>query len=501
MSREPRIAWIGGFIAGTRVDPALANRARRNLSNEGELFSRFAHGYLAVLLLKKRQYACAPFADFVRFSYGQLSNESIALHESCQASLSLCRRNQFDLQQFLGSAYQSGRELAESKPAKAMELAVEHREEYLSTVRLFERLFDCPMTDISDASHSDVMRRWISTHPELAASESWGGGLELLRHCYDFMWWLGLACVVGVELDSQDHASHPETDHPEPAAEYEPAGANAREPESKGSVRSIAGALVGLLIALVGLNYFWEHFAKRTLETAEEKKAKDDLAERWRATGKNNQPKPNATSKNVELVQHDRGADTVAADHAYIRIFNTIKAGDNLVDKGQGRNALEKYLEAERDLKKLKTDYPSWNAKIVTFRLNYLAGRIGPLKVQYPQTPPMPLEPLPNSGKTFPLSANAGTTQEKTGTAGPVLGVGHDWFYLASRKRPTTLPKVPVANDAAARWKNLSAEFRRLQAGRDWFRDTGGSLVRDYFASVTACHAPARAGIILRVGY
>lgn len=405
ISREPRIAWIGGFIAGIRVDPALAKRASRILSNEGELFSRFARGYLAELVLKKRQYTCAPFADFVRFSYGLPSKESIALHQSCQASLSLCRENQLNLQQFLGTAYRSGRELAESKPSEAMELAVEHREQYLSTVSLFERLFGCPIAEISETSHSDGLRDWISTHPELTTSDSRPGGLKLLRHCYDFMWWLGLACVVGVDLESQAHVSHPETKRPEPATEHEPAESNAREPEAQDSVSSIAGVLLIPLLALV-VYYLSDYFTRRTLEPNE-----NDMVETLQTTGKQNHAKSEANAKNVEIDQQD------------------------------------------------------------------------------PQTLSAPLESHLKSGKTFPSSTNAGTTQEKIGTAGPVLRVDHDWFYLASRKRPTTLPKVPVANDAAARWKNISAEFRRLQAGRDWFRDTGGSLVRDYFASVTAWQA------------
>ena len=81
-----------------------------------------------------------------------------------------------------------------------------------------------------------------------------------------------------------------------------------------------------------------------------------------------------------------RGTAAVAADEVYISIFNIIMTGDNLKDKGQGRAALEQYLEAERDLKNLKSAYPTWNSKIVGFRLKYLADRIGPLMVQYPGT-------------------------------------------------------------------------------------------------------------------
>lgn len=75
-----------------------------------------------------------------------------------------------------------------------------------------------------------------------------------------------------------------------------------------------------------------------------------------------------------------------APEDLYINIFNLIVKGDELQEKGQGRAALEKFLEADRDLKNLKAAYGTWSKKIVDFRLKYLAKQIGPLKVQYPGT-------------------------------------------------------------------------------------------------------------------
>lgn len=79
-------------------------------------------------------------------------------------------------------------------------------------------------------------------------------------------------------------------------------------------------------------------------------------------------------------------AKAADASEQYIDIFNIVMAADGLKAQGQGRQALQKYMEAERDLKKLKNAYGDWNPKIVNFRLSYLADRIGPLKVQYPGT-------------------------------------------------------------------------------------------------------------------
>ena len=73
-------------------------------------------------------------------------------------------------------------------------------------------------------------------------------------------------------------------------------------------------------------------------------------------------------------------------DEQYIEIFNTIMAGDEWKSKGNGKRALEMYLFAEDQLKKLKSAYGTWNPKIVNFRLDYLKRRVGPLNVQYPGT-------------------------------------------------------------------------------------------------------------------
>ena len=73
-----------------------------------------------------------------------------------------------------------------------------------------------------------------------------------------------------------------------------------------------------------------------------------------------------------------------AQDDQYVKVFNTILQADTLKDAGQGRAALEKYLDAEVELKKIQAGFPAWNTKIVTFRLGYLSDRITPLKAQFP---------------------------------------------------------------------------------------------------------------------
>ncbi len=94
------------------------------------------------------------------------------------------------------------------------------------------------------------------------------------------------------------------------------------------------------------------------------------------------------------LVLASPSAKAAAADELYVKIFNTILQGDSLREAGQGQKALEKYLLAQEDLKKLQTAYKTWEPKLVDFRLKYLEGLIGSLGVQFPGTEaPKPVVP------------------------------------------------------------------------------------------------------------
>jgi tetratricopeptide (TPR) repeat protein len=87
-------------------------------------------------------------------------------------------------------------------------------------------------------------------------------------------------------------------------------------------------------------------------------------------------------------------------DDMYVRIYYAIQEADNLNDKGDARQAVAKYMEAQSALRSLKTLHPEWNEKVVNFRLNYIASKLDPLlqKVPAPATPPtaVPAAPAPS---------------------------------------------------------------------------------------------------------
>lgn len=92
-------------------------------------------------------------------------------------------------------------------------------------------------------------------------------------------------------------------------------------------------------------------------------------------------------------------AQAAAADELYVKVFNTVLQGDSLREAGQGKQALEKYLTAQDDLKKLQAAYKTWEPKLVTFRLGYLDDRIKQLSVQFPGTiAPKPIIPQSQTG-------------------------------------------------------------------------------------------------------
>lgn len=90
-------------------------------------------------------------------------------------------------------------------------------------------------------------------------------------------------------------------------------------------------------------------------------------------------------------------ADATENDDRYFRIYGLIEQGDAFNKGGQVEKAKAKYGEAEKALKELKQLYPTYNAKLVTARLTYLAEKIKVLS-QPPVTAVEPNEAPAASG-------------------------------------------------------------------------------------------------------
>jgi Flp pilus assembly protein TadD len=65
-----------------------------------------------------------------------------------------------------------------------------------------------------------------------------------------------------------------------------------------------------------------------------------------------------------------------SAEQQYVRIYNLIQEADALRASGDDQSALSKYLEAQSGLTQIQRVHPTWQPKVVSFRLNYLATKI-----------------------------------------------------------------------------------------------------------------------------
>lgn len=66
-------------------------------------------------------------------------------------------------------------------------------------------------------------------------------------------------------------------------------------------------------------------------------------------------------------------------DDQYLRIFKLIDKADALSERGRADAAKSRYQEAQTNLIVLKKTFPTWNTKLVSYRLNYLSERIAAL--------------------------------------------------------------------------------------------------------------------------
>ncbi|HEY9175523.1 MAG TPA: DUF6263 family protein [Verrucomicrobiae bacterium] len=100
-------------------------------------------------------------------------------------------------------------------------------------------------------------------------------------------------------------------------------------------------------------------------------------------------------------------------DERYLRLYAIIDQADALSQSGETNSAKAKYREAQNGLLQLKQDHPTWNTRVVAYRLNYIAGKLADLS-RPPSTPVA--EPATSS----PLEAKAPAKLSATTTPAQV---------------------------------------------------------------------------------
>jgi Flp pilus assembly protein TadD len=76
-------------------------------------------------------------------------------------------------------------------------------------------------------------------------------------------------------------------------------------------------------------------------------------------------------------------------DDQYVQTFNLIQQAD-AVAAAEPQAALAKYQQAQAALQQIRKENPNWNALIVNFRLQYVAGKIAGLASKVPAETPSP---------------------------------------------------------------------------------------------------------------
>ena len=122
-------------------------------------------------------------------------------------------------------------------------------------------------------------------------------------------------------------------------------------------------------------------------------------------------------------------------DDDYLRIFGIIEKADTLSQNNQVEPARAKYQEAQVALAKLRRDYPSWNPKTVTYRINYVTEKLSTLTAPKTETATTAPATASSSGaklldagaeprKMFRLQPKPGEKQTLELSAKSSMGVG-----------------------------------------------------------------------------
>lgn len=127
-------------------------------------------------------------------------------------------------------------------------------------------------------------------------------------------------------------------------------------------------------------------------------------------------------------------------DDEYVRIYNQIQQADLFAQSGRANQARERYHKAREALQSLQKREPTWNPRVVEFRLRYLAGKLAALPADpVPAPTDAGAQPAPAARPSEPLTELA-ALQER------VRQLEADKILLTARLREA-LAAQPAAVD------------------------------------------------------
>ena len=69
-------------------------------------------------------------------------------------------------------------------------------------------------------------------------------------------------------------------------------------------------------------------------------------------------------------------ARAVGADELFITVYNQIQQADAHAEAGRQGDAYAAYVKAQEDLRQLQRQYPTWNERVINYRLRYVADKL-----------------------------------------------------------------------------------------------------------------------------
>ncbi len=131
------------------------------------------------------------------------------------------------------------------------------------------------------------------------------------------------------------------------------------------------------------------------------------------------------------------------ADDDFIAVYNLIQQADSFRETGQVATAREAYGNAQRRLRELQRGYPSWNERVVNYRLRYVAEKLAALPESPTRATP---EAVPVTPRLDPGPAPAGEVIEQFNSLNAEIGrLSSDKKLLEARLREAlTAQPAPV---------------------------------------------------------
>jgi tetratricopeptide (TPR) repeat protein len=145
-------------------------------------------------------------------------------------------------------------------------------------------------------------------------------------------------------------------------------------------------------------------------------------------------------------------------DTEFLQIYDRIQQGETLEKSGQTSSALDQFQAANQDLERFAKVYPSWNQKIVQFRRDFLAEKLGSLRTVVPAPGEEPKTATPAISPADDLSLELASARERVEKAEARASTAEAGAKAAHQQAEQHLAR---ANELGDRASQIALELRQ----------------------------------------